>query len=161
MTVRIKRTLNKLKTELQSIELSLRSSSRCYETSLLFCTDCGRTLPGQAKKCHPCRNTELPQNYCTNETRIADYFVVLRKVELWPTTKPFRVCSVSDAASRFTHAKAELKHSCTASTSCPLLVNLDSLSNRVDQIKRDVKGFCLRCIREDDGWEESKECTHM
>lgn len=140
------------------MELLLRNSPRCYETSQLLCIDCGRTLPAQAKKCHPCNNSELPQRYCTSETRIADYFAVLRKAELWPTAKPFGMCSVSDTASRF---KADLKHSCAADTSCPLLVNLNSLSERVDRIKRNMSGFCLLCIREDDEWEESNKCTHM
>jgi hypothetical protein len=150
MTIRIKRILNKLEAELQSIELSLRNSSRCYDTLQLFCINCGRTLPGQAKKCHPCSNTELPHKYCTSETRIADYFAVLRKVELWPTAKPFGTCSVSDTVTQFTCAKTDLKHSCAAGTSCPLVINLDSLSERVNRIRRNVNGFCLRCIREED-----------
>jgi hypothetical protein len=162
MTIRIKRILNKLEAELQSIELSLRNSSSCYETSQLFCVNCGRTLPRQAKKCHPCYNTELPQKYCTSETRIADYFALLRKVELWPTNKPFGMCSVSDIVTRFNCAKTDLKHSCAAGTSCPLVIHLDSLSERVNRIRRNVNGFCLRCIREeDDEWEESKRCAHM
>ncbi|KAF2007595.1 hypothetical protein P154DRAFT_593126 [Amniculicola lignicola CBS 123094] len=161
ITLRIKRTLDKLESKLQSVESSLRNSSRCYDTSQLFCIDCGRTLPGQAKKCHPCNNTTLPQKYCTSETRISDYFAVLRKVELWPTTVRFGIYSISDTAVRFTCAKAELKHSCSAGTSCPLLLNLNSLLERVDRIKRDMEGFCLRCVREDDEWEECHECTHM
>jgi ribosomal protein L40E len=161
MTICIKRTLDELEVELQSVELSLRNSSRCYETSQLLCIDCGRTLPGQAKKCHPCHNTELPQRYCTSDTRVADYFAILRRVELWPTAKRFGTYSVSDTAFRFTCAKTDLKHNCTAGINCPLLVNLNSLSERVDRIKRNMNGFCLRCIREDDEWEETKKCAHI
>ncbi|KAH8728860.1 hypothetical protein GQ44DRAFT_747278 [Phaeosphaeriaceae sp. PMI808] len=123
ITIRIKRTLGELEAELQRVELLLRQSSKCYETSQLFCIECGRILPGQAKMCHPCHNSELPPRYCTSETRIAEYFAVLRKVELWPTATPFRMCSILDTTFRFICAKADLKHSCTGGTYCPLLEN--------------------------------------
>ncbi|KAF2803433.1 uncharacterized protein BDZ99DRAFT_453758 [Mytilinidion resinicola] len=111
-------------------------------------------------KCHPCHNTALSPKYCTSETRIAEYFAILRKVELWPTAKPFGVCSVSDIVFRFTCAKADLKHSCAAGTGCPLLTNLDALSRRVDRIFRDTTGLCLHCIRKDDEWDEYQKCVH-
>jgi hypothetical protein len=160
MNIRTQRTLQKLETELQRMESMLRQSCKCYDTSQLFCIECGRVLPGVAKKCHPCNNSELPSRYCTSETRVAEYFAVLRKVELWPTATPFRMCSVSDITFRFTCVKADLKHSCTAGTYCPLLLNLGYLLAKVDRIKMEMSGFCLRCIREDDVWEESTKCVH-
>ncbi|PVH92414.1 hypothetical protein DM02DRAFT_508345, partial [Periconia macrospinosa] len=102
MSLRVKQTLDNIETEIQDVESSLRLSLRSYETSQRLCTLCGRALPEQAKKCHPCYNTDLPPKYCTTETRIAEYFAVLRKVELWPTLQPFGACSVSDIISRIT-----------------------------------------------------------
>ena len=142
------------------MELLLRQSLKCYETSQLFCVECGRFLPGVAKMCHPCHNSELPLRYCTSETRVAEYFTLLRKVELWPTATPFRTCSVSEITFRFTCTKADLKHSCTAGTYCPLLVNLESLVGRADRIKKKMNSLCLRCIREDNEWEETTNCVH-
>ncbi|KAJ6197799.1 hypothetical protein J3E72DRAFT_269392 [Bipolaris maydis] len=108
------RVIDGLETELQYVEHSLRGSSRCYDTWQLLCTQCGRSLPGNAKKCHPCRNTELPTKYCTSETRIAEYFEALRKAELWPTLGSFAACSVSDIASRFARARKGMRHTCEA-----------------------------------------------
>ncbi|KAF2185899.1 hypothetical protein K469DRAFT_738836 [Zopfia rhizophila CBS 207.26] len=137
MTICIKRTLGKLEAELQSVETLLREYRRCYETSQLICVNCGRTLPEEAKKCHPCRNSLLPPKYCTSETRIAEYFAVLRKVELWPTAKPFEICSVSDIAFRFTCAKADLKHNCAADANCPLLTKKTMNGMRVGNVCTD------------------------
>jgi hypothetical protein len=142
------------------VESSLRLSPGCYETSQLFCTSCERALPEQAKKCHPYRNTDLPQKYCTSETRVAKCFAVLRRAELWPTTTPFRKCSISDIVYRFAYTKCDLKHSCTAGTYCPLRTKLNALSEMANQIKDGIGGFCLRCIIEDDEWEESDKCVH-
>jgi ribosomal protein L40E len=145
--------------ELQSTESLLREYRRCYETSQLICVLCGRTLPGQAKKCHLCRNSNLFPRYCTSESRIAELFAVLRKVELWPTAVPFKTYSISNITSRFTSAKAELKHSCAAGNSCPLLMNLEALLGRVSRVRKRIVGLCLSCVREDK-LEANTKCCH-
>jgi hypothetical protein len=106
----IQRILDELETELQNVEQYLRHSSRCYDTWQLFCTQCGRELPGNAKKSHPCRNAELPTKYCTSETRVAGYFLALQRAELWPTLGPFATCSISDISLRFARAKRDARH---------------------------------------------------
>jgi hypothetical protein len=145
--------------ELQSTEALLREYRRCYETSQLICLLCGRALPDVAKKCHSCRNIVLIPRHCTTETRIAEYFAVLRKAELWPTTKMFRELPISDIASRFTSAQVDLKHSCTAGSSCPLLTNIDALIARVDKIQKSITGLCLACARQPE-WEDGVICSH-
>jgi hypothetical protein len=36
-------------------------------------------------------------------------------------------------------------------------MSFNSLSERVDRIKREINGFCVRCVREDDEWERKQE----
>ncbi|KAJ6282176.1 hypothetical protein J3E71DRAFT_361123 [Bipolaris maydis] len=157
---RVQHILDGLETELQYVEHSLRGSSRCYDTWQLLCTQCGRSLPGNAKKCHPCRNTELPTKYCTSETRIAEYFEALRKAELWPTLGSFAACSVSDIASRFARARKGMRHTCEAGNSCSLVTSLDLLFKKAEEAQVGAVGLCLYCVRNDDGAGESGNCAH-
>lgn len=142
------------------MEASLRLSLSSYEMSQRMCTSCGRALPEQAKKCHPCNNSNLPPKYCTSETRVAEYFAILRKVELWPTLQPFGECSVSEIIFRISCAQKDLKHTCSADSHCPLFLKLNGLMEKARRIERNVYGFCLRCIREDEEWEGDKRCIH-
>jgi hypothetical protein len=148
-----------LEIELQSTESLLREYCRCYETSQLICVLCGRTLPAEAKKCHPCRNSHLFPRYCTSESRDAEFFAVLRKSELWPTAVLFKTYSILNITSRFTCAKAELKHSCAAGNSCPLLINFEALLGRVSRVQKRIVGLCLLCVRQDD-WQAGAKCCH-
>ncbi|PVH91051.1 hypothetical protein DM02DRAFT_546556 [Periconia macrospinosa] len=161
ITIRVKRTLDNLQMELQNVELSLRYSIRGYEIPQRMCMLCGRTLPEVAKKCHPCYNSDLLVKYCTSETRIAEYFAILRKVELWPTVQPFGNSSVADIVSRIARAQSDLKHDCTADSSCPLIVHMDTLTGKARRIEKGIIGLCLRCIKESDGWEDSQRCNHL
>jgi hypothetical protein len=60
----------------------------------------------------------------TSASRVAEFFAVLRKVELWPTAISFKAYSILKLTYWFTCAKAELKHSCAAGNSCPLLMKI-------------------------------------
>ncbi|KAK7188367.1 hypothetical protein PSPO01_05558 [Paraphaeosphaeria sporulosa] len=161
MSLRIKRTLDVLETEVQKVEATLRLSLRSYETSQRTCTVCGRTHPEQAKRCHRCKSSDLPLNYCGRDTRIAEYFAILRKAELWPTLQPFGNCSISDIMFRILCAQTDVNHACSAGQSCPLFVNLAKLTDKARRVEKKIRGFCLLCIREDYEWDESKRCTHL
>jgi ribosomal protein L40E len=142
LTNRIRETLDEMRGELESVETRLRQSQRCYRMQGKLCFGCGRTLPMAAKKCHPCFNSTLEQKYCTTELRIADYFDILRTSELWPSTEPFRKCSITDIASRFACLKRDLRHQCDMASECPLHFALEELSKKVDRIKKAVPGLC-------------------
>lgn len=157
---RIGRISAMLHAELQSTETLLRQHQTCHIVQNLFCTSCGRSLPLNAKKCHPCSNTELAQRYCTSETRVSDYFAIMRRCELWPSIGPFQSCSISELASRFEFTKFDTKHSCEAASRCPLQVRLEELCGRVRRIKDNMTGFCLYCAKEE-GWTESDKCAHI
>jgi ribosomal protein L40E len=148
-----------LQDELESVETILRQTQRCYPMQKLFCIECGRTLPIEAKKCHPCRNVILEQKYCTTDTRVADYFDTLRICELWPSTSPFRNCSISDIATRLVCVKRDVKHHCVMESRCPLHLAVHELSNKVDQIEKAVGGLCLQCII-DQAWDGDQLCSH-
>ncbi|KAK6823342.1 hypothetical protein RU639_005902 [Aspergillus parasiticus] len=139
---RIERLLYKMHLELQDVEERLRNNQTCYEMEGLICMSCGRTLPGAARKCHPCKNSNLLNKYCISDSRIADYFAVLRKASLWPSIEPFQSCSTTEISLRISQAIVLLKHSCQASY-CPLEAELDMLARKVTAILRKIKGLDL------------------
>ncbi|KAL6156136.1 hypothetical protein ACJQWK_09878 [Exserohilum turcicum] len=157
---RIQRVLNELEAVLQCMERIIREDSRCYNTWQLLCTDCGSNLPGEAKKCHPCHNTQLVAVYCTGQTRVAQYFDVLRVVELWPTVGYFAASSVSQISLRFTSARESIRHACEGGSYCPLLRTLGLMSERAKEAQDWANGLCLQCVRQGEDLEDVM-CSHM
>lgn len=145
---------------MQCMERLLRENLRCYDTWQLLCIECGRNLPGEAKKCHPCRNTQLVAVYCTAQTRVAQYFDVLRDLELWPTVGYFATCSVSQISLRFTSARDNVRHACEGGSYCPLLRTLSLMSDKAKEAQDWANGLCMQCVRQGED-EEGEICTHM
>lgn len=135
--------------DLQSIEGSLRKHSKGYVIQGLVCMSCGRTHPALAKKCHPCRNNELFPKYCTTDYRVAEYFMALRKAELWPSPNPFQTLAASDLAYRMACAKRDLRHDCAAGYLCPLGVELAALEKMAHANLNRVKGLNLYPLHQD------------
>ncbi|KAB2099961.1 hypothetical protein AG0111_0g11823 [Alternaria gaisen] len=133
MTKRIQRVLDELETVVQNMELALRQDTKVYDTSQLLCIVCGRSLPNGAKKCHSCHNTDLQGRLCTHGTRVAEYFDILHKTELWLTVTSFTECSVSDVSSRVARARKGAKHICEANNFCPLLTTLDLMITKASE----------------------------
>lgn len=104
--------------KVQHVEYCLRDHKRRHEMPGLECYICGRSHPAQVKKCHPCKNPELYLKYCTAEVRVARYFDILRRAQLWPLAL-FKIGSVSDIAFRIGHAHLLAWHGCEASLSSP------------------------------------------
>jgi ribosomal protein L40E len=135
----------------------LRRDKAGYEMQLQDCMKCGRTPPMEAKKCHPCNSSMLSQKFCTGHFRIAEFFAILEKEELWPSVEPFEATSVSDLVFRLACTKDDCKHSCAAGSRCPLSIALERLSARAYQIKESITGLCLiRVPRRE--WKEDQAC---
>ncbi|EGR45491.1 uncharacterized protein TRIREDRAFT_111124 [Trichoderma reesei QM6a] len=113
--------LRELHQLLQSTEVRLREQKACHSMYGLICSRCGRTLPGEAKKCHPCCNTDLLTKTCTSDHRVAEYFETLTRCELWPSLKPFTATDLSGIQERFQYARGDHKHLCGAGETCPLV----------------------------------------
>jgi ribosomal protein L40E len=158
MTTQIQGMLRQLHIITQSVETTLRQNKSGYEMQRQVCMNCGRTPPMEARKCHPCNNPTLYQRYCTFESRVAEYFAILAKEELWPSVTPFEICSLSDLVLRLTCAKNDVKHSCVAGSRCPLNSELGQLCDRVCRFETGVIGLCLRCVKRGE-WNESQTCT--
>ncbi|KAE8371688.1 hypothetical protein BDV26DRAFT_286588 [Aspergillus bertholletiae] len=139
---RIEKLLCHIHTELQSVENYLRNDQWGYIMDGKVCMNCGRTLPDTAKRCRPCSSSDLRVKYCTGDSRIADYFAVLRKSRLWPSMEYFHSCSATEITLRISQTKAALRHSCQA-VSCPLELELDELVRNVNGIIGKVKGLEL------------------
>ncbi|RAL06798.1 BTB/POZ domain-containing protein [Aspergillus homomorphus CBS 101889] len=140
---RIEELLQKMTYELQSIEEALRNNQRGYEMDGLVCACCGKTHPIGARKCHSCRNDQLSVKHCTGDYRVAEYFSALRKLELWPSVQPFRICSAETIAMRISRVKTNLRHGCGAGKACPLELEVDFLGRKVNGFLGKVKGLKL------------------
>jgi len=156
---RIQRVLDELEAIVQCMELGLRDDTKVYDTWQLLCIECGRSLPSGARKCHPCDTTELQRRLCTHETRVAEYFSILSKVDLWPTVTSFAECSVFNVSSRFARARRVAKHICEAEHSCPLHTTLNLMIAKVSETQDWTNGLCLRCVRRGED-EEGTACGH-
>ncbi|KAK1993388.1 hypothetical protein LX36DRAFT_537932, partial [Colletotrichum falcatum] len=82
-------TLDLLHTEIQKVEGVLQRDTAAYKQDSMLCCDCGRLLPCGAKQCRPCGNKNPHATFCTAQTRVAEYFKVLRQNDLWPSVVPF------------------------------------------------------------------------
>ena len=133
--------------EIQSVELSLRDSLRGHTISGMICIACGQTLPDSAIKCRSCKNTKLHQRLCNSDSRVAGYFAVLRKADLWPIMMQVHTFSPLELAFRISGAIEDLRHSCAALNSCPLVTELESLSNKLFSMLEKVKGMPLYPLR--------------
>ncbi|KAK3906043.1 hypothetical protein C8A05DRAFT_12187 [Staphylotrichum tortipilum] len=140
----VSQTLDKMHEELQLVEASLQLENRGSRTGCRLCQNCGRRLPPAAKKCSSCLNSSgLQVSYCTCQTRVAEYFAVLRRCNLWPSVRPFKECTISELANRFARAEDDRLHRCNAGRDCALRKALERLSERVDKIVSDVAGVSL------------------
>ncbi|KAL6883053.1 hypothetical protein HDV57DRAFT_470701 [Trichoderma longibrachiatum] len=137
--------LKKLHELLQSTEVKLRFQGACYTMDGLTCSRCGRTLPGEAKKCHPCYNTDLLTRTCTSDYRVAEYFATLTRYELWPSLGPFATCGLSDIRDRM-ECLHDQRHLCGAGDRCPLIGQLKLMSTGAEVVLKNVKGISLEEI---------------
>ncbi|KAK3947026.1 hypothetical protein QBC32DRAFT_271528 [Pseudoneurospora amorphoporcata] len=151
LSEQITQTLERLHQELQSTEGRLREQKARYTMPGFVCVNCGRIHPDTAKKCHPCNNTDLFSRRCTSDYRVAEYFTILRRCELWPSLEPFATLALSDLAFRFKCAQTDYKHQCGAKEDCPLRRELELLSERVQWILKCIKGIPI---------EKGVEATH-
>lgn len=83
------------------------------------CSRCHREMPIGAKKCHPCRNTSLLSQECTNTYRVARFFTILQCCGFWPSPEIFRTESPSKLAHRLQQLKLDNIHFCTGGVHCP------------------------------------------
>ena len=69
---------------------------------------------------------------------MAEYFAILRRSELWPSTQPFTRHALSDIELQFKNAQTDCKHQCGAGDGCPLRRELNRLSERVQRVLEDM-----------------------
>ncbi len=143
---------------IQSVEARLRQDKKGYEMNRQVCMECGRTPPIDARNVIHATNTELHRQYCMVELRVAEYFAILAKEELWPSVKVSETLSWSDLVIRVTCAKTDNKHSCGAGSRCPLSRELERLCDKVARLDQEVGGFCLHCVKRRD-WDGRQKCT--
>lgn len=132
-----------MKKKIEGVESNLRQKSKMYLMHQMECICCGRRHPQNAKKCHPCNNDDLRQRYCTDETRIADFCLILREAWLFGVEERFDSLSVASVVERLSFACKSFKHSCDAEDSCPLKVELRNLLRDVSQLQSSASGMHL------------------
>lgn len=131
----------KTRAELGNSEALLREQDASF---VMFggdtvCTQRSRIIPETVKKCFPCRNYELFARHCTVKSRLADFFRIMRRRQLWPTAEPFTTCTLEEILSRFKKSQTDQSHQCAGAEDCPLRVNLSKLYKRVQEVVEEVE----------------------
>lgn len=140
---------NTLQSKMETVETSLQEHGFGYRMDGQICGWCGFGHSSDAKECIYCRKAELLPEYCSRESRIAQYFSALRYAELWPFSEALRNSSISDITSRICRAVEKGRHDCAAKRECPLKWRLRDLSDVFFKVREDVSGFCLRCLKQE------------
>jgi hypothetical protein len=142
-------TSEALQAAIEGKEGTLRDHGLGYLMDGQFCGDCWRRLPGNAKKCHPCNNSDFYPELCNRESRIACYFAALRQVGLWPLTQAVSRSSVRMLTYCILEMSGTLRHNCAAGIDCPLKQEVENLARVATVIQGRVLGLCLDCLRKD------------
>ena len=142
-------TSEALQAAIEGKEGTLRDHGRGYLMDGMFCGDCWRRLPGNAKKCRPCNNSDFYPELCNRESRIAYYFAALRQVGLWPLTQAVSTSSVRMLTYCILKMSGTLRHNCAAGIGCPLKQEVENLGRVATAIQGRVLGLCLDCLRKD------------
>ncbi|KAK2005303.1 hypothetical protein LZ32DRAFT_674805 [Colletotrichum eremochloae] len=136
-------TLDLLHIEIQKIEGVLQSDTAAYKQDSLLCCDCGRLLPCGAGQCRPCRNKNPHATFCTTQTRVAEYFNILMRNELWPSVAPFGNQTTTRISNQLS-GLCVFYHQCKAGLVCPLKLNVYRLTKQTNHIIRNIKGVKIK-----------------
>ena len=140
-------TAEELQVAIEEKEEFLRDCKFSYAMGGKFCGNCWRRLPGNAKKCRPCNNSEFHPEWCSQESRIAYYFAALRQAGLWPLSQALSNWSVRILCDCLSEMSETLRHSCAAGDGCPLKEEVENLAIFASEIQGRVRGLCLDCLR--------------
>ena len=135
---RIKRLLDECKSRIEEAEANLRHGTKMHRMSNMECALCGRRHPSNARKCHPCSNDNLRQRYCADETRVAEYFAILRQNRLFGTGDHFASLSCAVITERLASTTNHVKHACSGADDCPLKKELQGLLKDMSQLGKDA-----------------------
>ena len=144
---RAESTIEALHAIIEGKEKNLRGYKRSYSTDGKLCGVCGRKLPGNAKKCHPCNNSDIYTNFCSLESRVASYFTAVRQAGLWPLTLVGRTLSVKKLTYSTQEMSASLRHDCAAGGDCPLKQEISDLARSSSRIQDIMPGIRLDWVR--------------
>lgn len=115
-----------------------------YPMSRRVCMDCGRIYQDTARKCYPCNNTGLVDKYCTIDHRVAEYFAILTRCELWPSMTTSTPRTLSEIAAQFKVAATAHGHQCAAKNNCPLIRELVHLQYGIQVSLNGLKGISMK-----------------
>lgn len=136
-----------IREKIERVEGNLRKQGPMHPMPHMECPLCGRRHPQDAKKCHPCDNTQLQQRFCSEETRVADFILALRQVWLFGVDEDFHSLSIKDLVTRVSCANQNSKHGCAADVGCPLKKELQNLSKACSEIRDNAKGMSLEDVQ--------------
>ncbi|KAK2743162.1 hypothetical protein CKAH01_06872 [Colletotrichum kahawae] len=118
---------DRLVKSLFSLDGLISDRQRAYGTSRQLCLKCERRLPAEAKKCHPCRNSDLLRDVCTSASRVGNYIAALHRHSLWPQSE-LQNLSISEVAKRVEEMDRGTSHNCDRGGRCPLVMHMAHLS---------------------------------
>ena len=133
--------------EVENMVHKLSLNHKTYVVHRKICTDCKRTQPLPAKKCH-CRpghyNDDFQEINCDTEYRVCDILKRMYKADTWPVTQHTRN-SASNIHTTICNLSVSAKgHSCDGANQCPLQSTVGELLRRVTEMIDTSPGLNLR-----------------
>lgn len=144
---RISDVLDRLHFEIQWVEKKLQKNQEAYLMPFKLCSLCGRLHPKCYTLCLPCKNDRLFDSICAPQSRVGDYFTIMRKVGLWPSVEPFRDLGVTTITYKIERACEDPMHICDAGDNCPLKREMRLLLHRARLVSDQIIGIDIEQLR--------------
>lgn len=128
----------------EKVETSLQQDRHAYGRPDFerYCIACDTSVsPSTTKHCFGQDNVRT--TFCSNETRVAVYFRILRKHSVYCSVGSFKACSGMDLVRSLQAAREDKSYMCSAKDCCPLADQIYCLAERVAEFVDDVKGVTI------------------
>ena len=131
-----------LRDAILNVEGSLRERTKGYiMRDARVCAPCDLTFGGRAEYC-PC-GQYLRHKYCTVDSRVSEYFFLLRRHGLYPVDA-CSTCSLHEIGGKIRELLDGHGHDCEGQMQCPFTVSLSRLRSEMESIGTAV-GFVWTC----------------
>lgn len=130
--------------------MELRRDKQIFKTDYSVCLDCGfRAVSADTQSC--CGGTYSGHtrlsDHCTQLSRVAEYFDILRKIKVWPPFEKGTHATIRDLEKPILEIISEAKHHCHGKAGCKLQICLENLRLRIIGVVSLVAGIGFEPVR--------------
>lgn len=106
-----------------------------------LCLSCGYLSRCQTVQCR--HRDSIKPSFCTNESRVALYFKILRRESVWGSLRTLNANTGMDMRRNMLAASSDRSHSCKGEAQCPLVKKMADLSKAVARVVDNVQGVSI------------------